>query len=70
MGDSEIQIGDIVSLIQVYNKEKVAPIGLVVEIVQGYQRELYTIEWFDDGSFSGEPRDNLRRIQYASGNLG
>lgn len=69
MGDTEIQVGDIVSLIQVYNKEKVAPIGLVVEIAKGYQRDIYTVEWFDDGSFSGESRDHLRRIQYASGNL-
>lgn len=69
MGDTEIQIGDIVSLIRNYSKGKETPIGFVTRIVQGMGRERYTIEWFDNGTCSIETRDNLRRIQYGSGNL-
>jgi hypothetical protein len=63
MGDTEIQIGDIVSLIQVYTKGKENPIGLVTAIEKGMTRQLFTVEWFDNGSVSGESPDHLRKVK-------
>ena len=64
MGDSKIEIGDIVSLIEVYTNPKrlgIPPYGLVTNIEQAKTRDIYTVEWFDDGSTSGESRDNIRK---------
>jgi hypothetical protein len=39
----------------------IPPYGLITNIEQAKTQDIYTVEWFDDGSTSGESRDNIRK---------